>query len=223
MMKAFGSLILPAVVISASAMVVSCSSANKGTAIGGGTGAAVGAAAGGAAGGAEGAVAGGAVGGVAGAAIGTYLARQQEELQEVVPTTRTERGLKLNLQSDILFDFDSAKLRDQGKQTLNELAEIFKKYERDQLRIVGFTDHIGSDAYNQRLSAERARAVEQFLAEQGVELRRMESVGAGEAKDPATSPGGRQENRRVEIYVTVPQQQQQQQAGQQQGQQPQAE
>lgn len=76
-------------------------------------------------------------------------------------------GTKDTLSADYLFDFDSAKLTEQGTKAVNELAE---KLQSAKLVIVkGFTDQLGSTAYNAKLSKERAEAVAKQLKEQGLQ------------------------------------------------------
>lgn len=88
-----------------------CATPGKRTLIGGGAGAAVGAGVGGAVGHDRGAVIGACVGAVVGAAAGNYLDKRAQELEKVAETKKTERGLMVKLQNDVLFDFNSATLK----------------------------------------------------------------------------------------------------------------
>ncbi|HEY9198781.1 MAG TPA: OmpA family protein, partial [Gammaproteobacteria bacterium] len=69
--------------------------------------------------------------------------------------------------------------------------------------VVGHTDSVGSDAYNQRLSEQRAQAVVDYLAGAGVPRERLRVEGRGETepRDTNATEAGRQLNRRVELYV----------------------
>lgn len=94
---------------------------------------------------------------------------------------------KITLRAETLFDFDKATLRETGKTTLNDVAAKMKKYPQVELLLVaGFTDRIGSDKYNLKLSEKRATAVVNYLVSQGVEARRLEMAAMGEA-DPVVS------------------------------------
>src|SRR2546423_1321547 len=66
---------------------------------------------------------------------------------------------KVTLSADLLFAFNSATLKDAGKEKLDELAARLRGTDVEQIRIVGHADRIGSDAYNQRISEQRASAV----------------------------------------------------------------
>jgi outer membrane protein OmpA-like peptidoglycan-associated protein len=179
------------------------------------TGAAVGAAAGAAAGAAignrsdnpkTGAVAGAVVGGVIGAAIGRRMDKQQAELEQIegVEVERpSEDAINVNLKNDILFDFDSAALRSESRTTLRELADVLARYPDQSVSVAGHTDSVGSDDYNQRLSEQRAAAVKDFLAAQGVPRGRIAAYGYGESRPVASNntADGRQLNRRVQVYI----------------------
>lgn len=79
-------------------------------------------------------------------------------------------GTKDTLSADYLFDFDSAKLTEQGIKAVNELAEKLQSAKSAKLVMVkGFTDQLGSTAYNAKLSQARAAAVAKQLKEQGVQ------------------------------------------------------
>lgn len=182
-------------------IIAACESAGKRTREGAVAGGVVGGVVGGATGGARGAAAGAAIGGAAGAATGNYLDRRAQELSKVVETKKTERGLMVTLENNVLFDFDKATLREEARKTLDELAVLLVKYPGDRLRIAGFTDSVGSEAYNQRLSKERADSVRDFLSAQGVPAARMNAVGLGETKSSAPQDQPREEDRRVEIYI----------------------
>jgi len=178
-----------------------CESMNK-KQRGAAAGATVGGVVGGASKGGKGAVIGAATGAVAGGLIGAYLDKRQEELQQVVETEKTERGLKVTLKNDVLFDFNKTELKEPAKQTLTELASILAKYPKDDLRVAGYTDHIGPAAYNKQLSATRAKEVKSFLASAGVK-NQMNSVGMGELPGTGNDPEAVAANRKVEIFIDV--------------------
>lgn len=185
----------------------SLSNTEKGAIIGAGAGAAGGAAIGKAAGGtAEGAILGAVVGGTAGAIIGQRMDRKAEELNEELENAQVERvgeGIKVTFDSGILFDFDSASLRDEARQNLREFAESMTDFEDTNILVVGHTDARGPDSYNQDLSERRAQSATSYLVEQGLASGRITSVGKGETEPVATNetPEGRQQNRRVEVAI----------------------
>lgn len=106
---------------------------------------------------------------------------------------------------DLLFPFDSAQIAEQDRMRLSEIATRLRgEAATTRLSIVGHTDSVGAEAYNQRLSERRARAVADFLVSAGVPRASIVQVtGAGESRPVADngSDGGRSQNRRVEIDV----------------------
>ncbi len=94
---------------------------------------------------------------------------------------------KVTLQAETLFDFDKSELRPAGKSVLDEFVTKMKANPNVELLLVtGYTDQIGSDAYNLALSKRRAAAVKAYLVSKGIEAKRIETVGKGE-KDPVKS------------------------------------
>lgn len=158
-----------------------------------------------------GAVVGAATGAAVGAAVGRRMDKQEQELRQIegVEVTRPSEGeIEVRLTNDILFDYDSASLRSASRSTLNELAQNFAQYPDNQIIVEGHTDSAGSDAYNQRLSEQRAGNVADYLIDRGVPARNVVVYGYGES-DPKSSNDtaeGRQLNRRVEIHIRAPQQ-----------------
>jgi len=206
-MKRTGRAIVIAVL---AANVVACGSwsrTQRGAAIGGAGGAAIGAAIGKKHGStALGAIVGAAVGGTVGAMIGREMDRQARELAMEIPGATVERvgeGIIVTFDSGILFDFDSDQLRPEARQNLANLAASLQKYPRSNVLLVGHTDSIGSDAYNQALSERRARAAMNYLVSQGVAAARITAVGRGETEPVADNEteAGRQANRRVEVAI----------------------
>jgi len=110
---------------------------------------------------------------------------------------------KVTLAADVLFDFDKAVLKAEGKSKLDDLATKVKAINLEVVIAIGHTDSVGSDAYNQKLSVRRAESVKAYLVSKGVEPNRVYTEGKGE-KQPVASNStkdGRQKNRRVEIEV----------------------
>ena len=111
---------------------------------------------------------------------------------------------KITLQADTLFDFDKSNLKSEGVATLNKLAQDIKKMKLEVVIIVGYTDSVGTDAYNIALGQRRANAVKAFLTNSGgVEATRVYTESKGKA-DPVASNAtaeGRAKNRRAVIEV----------------------
>jgi len=193
-----------------------CSSMNntsRGAVIGAGSGAVVGGVIGRATGStARGAIIGAAVGGTAGAIIGRQMDRQAEELDQELENAEVERvsdpetgaeGIAIRFDNAILFDFGRADLRSQVQSDLRQLAGSLQSYPDHDAVVVGHTDNVGSDGFNQGLSERRANAVANFLTANGVSMSRMRTVGMGESQPIASNETseGRQLNRRVEVAI----------------------
>ena len=106
---------------------------------------------------------------------------------------------------DVHFEFNSAKLTAADKDKLNVIAARLKKDAANaQLKVTGYTDSVGSDAYNLKLSKERAHSVVEYLIASGIPRSQFVSVaGAGESHPVASNstPEGRAQNRRTEIQI----------------------
>src|SRR5690625_2293084 len=161
-----------ALMLFSSSLNISCNASKKVQ------GAAIGAAVGSAAGAvitkknkAAGIILGAGVGGVAGGLIGNYMDKQAEEIADDLEGAHVERvgeGIVVIFDSGLLFDFDSYALKSATRENLRELASNLKKYEQTEVKILGHTDSVGSDTYNQSLSRFRADAVKDYLASQGI-------------------------------------------------------
>ncbi len=99
------------------------------------------------------------------------------------------------------FEFDRSTLRPSATATLNQVAAELRQQPGVRYEITGHTDSIGSDAYNQRLSEQRAEAVRAYLVGQGVNAGQLSARGYGETRPVASNETseGRAQNRRVEI------------------------
>lgn len=180
---------------------------DRGAVIGAGTGAVIGGVIGNQTGStARGAIIGAVLGGAAGAVIGHQMDQQAKELQQNIPgatVTRVGEGIVVTFASGLLYDFDSDIVRAAAAQNLSSLAASLGKYPNTDLLIVGHTDSVGTDQYNQGLSERRARAASNYLIGQGVNSGRLQAVGRGETEPIAenSSDAGRQLNRRVEVAI----------------------
>jgi len=124
----------------------------------------------------------------------------------------TEHEIKIELDADVLFDFDKYSLRPEAADSLREVGEVAKNYGKSPVLIEGYTDGKGTHPYNIKLSDNRAASVKKWLVENaGVSGPRITTRGWGEAKpvapntnsDGSDNPAGRQKNRRVEITITT--------------------
>lgn len=109
----------------------------------------------------------------------------------------------MTFESGLLYDFNSDALRSAARDNLRNLANSLKEYPRTNVLLVGHTDAVGSDPYNDTLSQRRASTAASFLTSQGVERRRVDATGRGETEPVASNETerGRQENRRVEVAI----------------------
>jgi len=161
----------------------------------------------------RGALVGAAAGGALGAGTGIYMDKQQAEFENQLASERRankveierlqNENLKITMNSEVSFDFNSSAMKPAFGRTLDKVAEILKRYPRTTVRIVGHTDDVGSAEYNQRLSEERAKSVAWALEDAGLSGQRVTTEGRGESQPRASnaSEAGRQLNRRVEMFV----------------------
>jgi OOP family OmpA-OmpF porin len=105
--------------------------------------------------------------------------------------------------ADVLFDFDKAVIKPEGKSKLDDIANKVRGINLEVVIAIGHADSIGSDAYNQRLSVRRAESVKAYLVSKGIEPNRVYTEGKGEKQPVADNKtrDGRAKNRRVEIEV----------------------
>jgi len=151
-------------------------------------------------------VVGAVVGAAVGASIGHDMDKQQQQLQQIpgVEVTRpAQNEIAINLTNDVLFDFNSAALRPESRDTLRELAQNFSQYPNEAISVEGHTDAIGTPERNQLLSEARANNVRSYIVDNGVPPSRVTATGFGDTRPKASNetPEGRQLNRRVEIHV----------------------
>ncbi|MCD0487061.1 OmpA family protein [Pedobacter sp. MC2016-14] len=191
-------------------MLQSCDSltkTQKGAGIGAAAGGVIGALIGKKAGNtAVGALIGGAVGGTAGAFIGKRMDKQAAEIQTAIPNAEVIRegeGIIVKFDSGILFDFNSAILKEAAKDNIKTLANSLNQYPGTDVRVIGHTDNVGSEAVNMTFSEKRAAAVKAYAVGQGVPSSRLITVGKGFSEPIAdnSTDAGRAANRRVEIVI----------------------
>jgi len=119
------------------------------------------------------------------------------------PKVRT-RGIKIvpKVGAMVQFDYNSSTIRGDAYDLLNKYVDVFQNdLPKARLMIVGHTDSIGSDAFNQRLSLSRAQSIHNYFKQRGIAEKRFKIRGMGESQPIASndSDHGRRENRRVEF------------------------
>lgn len=157
-----------------------------------------------------GAIAGAVIGGVAGGLIGNRMDKQAEKIENTLPgaeVVRSAEGIQVILdeKSDVRFEYNKSDLTTQAKANLDKLVTVFNEYPDTDIMIVGYTDAIGSDAYNQTLSEKRAASVVSYLKTKGIANSRLSSIGQGKSnpRGDNSTDAGRAQNRRVEFAITA--------------------
>ncbi|ABM52648.1 ompA family protein [Burkholderia pseudomallei] len=121
----------------------------------------------------------------------------------VAPVAPAITSQKITYQADTLFDFDKAVLKPAGKQKLDELAAKIQGMNVEVVVATGYTDRIGSDKYNDRLSLRRAQAVKSYLVSKGVPANKVYTEGKGK-RNPVTGNTCKQKNRKQLIACLAP-------------------
>lgn len=132
--------------------------------------------------------------------------RQAQEIKTKIPdfdVTLLDKGIKLALNTDVLFEFDKFDLQERIRKDLDALSTIFQRYPDTHIEIRGYTDNIGSESHNMVLSENRAKAVEKYLEDKGITPGRMTAKGYGSTNPKYANDieANRALNRRVEFYI----------------------
>ena len=161
----------------------------------------------------RGAIIGAIGGGLAGGAVGTYMDNQKRDLEKNLAKEIQSGDAKVDkLPNDVIritmtshtaFDTNSTVVKQSFYSTMDKLSDVMTRYNKTTLTVVGHTDNVGSNKYNQDLSQRRAYSVAQYLESKRVDPVRLATAGKGESEPVASNAteAGRQLNRRVEIYV----------------------
>lgn len=130
-------------------------------------------------------------------------AKLLQQLNSILQTRDTARGLIMNM-SDVLFDFGKYTLKPDAREKLAKVSGILLAYPGLTIEVDGYTDNIGSNEFNEKLSEQRAEAVRDYLVQQGVPPTAVSARGFGESNPIASndSSRGRAQNRRVELVVS---------------------
>jgi outer membrane protein OmpA-like peptidoglycan-associated protein len=130
-------------------------------------------------------------------------ARLSEQLNSILQTRDSARGLIVSM-SDVLFDTGKYSLKAGAREKLAKIAGILLAYPGLNIEVGGYTDNVGGDAMNQKLSENRASSVRDYLVQQGVATNSVSTKGFGNSSPVASNnnSAGRQQNRRVELLVS---------------------
>jgi OmpA-OmpF porin, OOP family len=133
---------------------------------------------------------------------GALVAQAPTPPAPAAPVAPAISSQKVTYQADALFDFDKAILKPAGKEQLNELAGKLQGMNLEVAVATGYTDKIGSDKYNDRLSLRRAQAVKAYLVSKGVPANKIYTEGKGKRNPVKTDCN--QKNRKALIACLAP-------------------
>ena len=149
------------------------------------------------------------IGAAVGGLIGSQLAAQERELRQSlsgsgVVITNTGSDLRVILPDSVTFRTASSVVAPGFRPSLRALADSLARHPGTSVMVVGHTDNVGGEAYNDQLSQDRAMAVARELIAFGASPSRIRVMGRGFREPVASnaSAAGRAENRRVEIVIT---------------------
>jgi outer membrane protein OmpA-like peptidoglycan-associated protein len=126
----------------------------------------------------------------------------KETVVTPAPAPAPAPGAPFVVLGDVNFDFDKATLKPSADEKIDKAVAHINEMSGDQFEVKGYTDSIGSEAYNLKLSQRRAEAVRDALIKKGAPADRITAKGYGEASPVATNSTkeGRAQNRRVELW-----------------------
>ena len=161
---------------------------------------------------AVGAAIGGAVGAGTGAIIGRHMDKVAEQAKQQVKNAKVEevtdnnglKAVKVTFDSGILFATNKAELNSASKTDLAKFSNVLKNNTDCRVDIYGHTDSTGNDGINVPLSINRAQSVANYLKTCGVSAAQLQNVTGKGSSDPVadnSTAAGRQQNRRVEVYL----------------------
>jgi outer membrane protein OmpA-like peptidoglycan-associated protein len=152
-------------------------------------------------------------GGIAGAGVGSYMDSQKKDFEKVLASEVkagaieiqkiNQNSLLVTMTAQTSFDFNSTTIKPGFYTSMDKIANVLVRYGKTHLTVIGHTDSVGADQYNQTLSESRAMAVSDYLRNKGVLVQRLEAMGRGESAPRASNDTeeGRRLNRRVEILI----------------------
>lgn len=161
----------------------------------------------------KGALIGAVGGGLAGTGVGYYMDKQAKDLAlqlkpemdrgEITIDKGANDALVVNMTSSTGFDTNSSVIKPGFTTTLDKISRVLNQYGKTTVTVIGHTDSVGSDAFNQTLSEKRAQSVLDYFASKNVNPIRLAAYGRGESQPRAdnASEAGRALNRRVELLI----------------------
>ncbi len=128
------------------------------------------------------------------------------EIQETANITEAQQDTLYEKFSLILFDFNSSKLSTNNQYLMQKVLDSYQQHPEAKIKVYGFCDDIGSDAYNLKLSTDRAKISHSVLKNMGITGKKLSFIGYGETNPIFTnrSPEGRFLNRTVQVYIGYP-------------------
>jgi len=148
------------------------------------------------------------IGAIVGGGVGYYMDTQEAKLRKQlrgsgVSVQRDGNNINLIMPGNITFNTNGSNINSRFYDVLNSVTLVINEFNKTTVAIAGYTDSTGSNAYNQKLSEQRASSVATYFASKNVNKARLEIIGMGE-KNPIASNNtkeGRSLNRRVEISL----------------------
>ncbi|HSH42178.1 MAG TPA: OmpA family protein [Arenicellales bacterium] len=134
--------------------------------------------------------------------VGCATSKNMAAAPEPVPeTAAAPEPAPTYVIQDVNFDFDESTLKPGARDTLDRVAADLRGQSDVSYEVAGFTDSVGTDAYNQKLSERRAVSVRDYLVSRGVDSEQLSVMGYGETNPIASNANaeGRAQNRRVEV------------------------
>ena len=130
-------------------------------------------------------------------------AKLSAQLNSILQTRDSARGLIVSM-SDVLFETGKYSLKSGAREKLAKVAGILLAYPSLNIEVGGYTDNVGGDEMNQKLSDHRAESVRDYLVQEGVATGSVTAKGFGNTSPVASNSNsaGRQQNRRVELLVS---------------------
>jgi outer membrane protein OmpA-like peptidoglycan-associated protein len=121
----------------------------------------------------------------------------------VKPEPVQSEVITLSDAGDVLFAFNQSELTPAAQSKLDSLMPKLQSDDVVSIKVIGHTDSVGSDTYNQALSERRASSVAAYLLSQGLAPNKLTSEGKGQSQPVADNETeeGRAKNRRVELHV----------------------
>jgi len=148
------------------------------------------------------------IGAIVGGGVGYYMDTQEAKLRKQLRGTgvsvqRDGNNINLIMPGNITFATNRRNLKSNFYNVLGSVALVVKEYNKTTVVVTGYTDSVGSDSYNQKLSEDRAKSVADFLVNKKVNPARLDVIGFCEENPVASNKTkeGRSLNRRVEITL----------------------